>query len=97
MFTRGEDVEVYALRKRGWSYAAIARHVGRDWRTVKGYVEGDREPGVRRRLTPDPLERFVPYLRARFVEDPHVWASTARSLVPALRAPGPPAWAAPAL
>lgn len=75
MLTRGEDVEVHALRKRGWSYAAIARHVGRDWRTIKGYVDGDREPGVRRRLAPDPLERFVPYVRARFVEDPHVWAS----------------------
>jgi transposase len=37
-------------------------------------LEG-REPGVRRRPGPDPLERFVPYLRARFAEDPHVWAS----------------------
>jgi hypothetical protein len=75
MLTRGEDVEVYALRKRGWSYAAIARHLDRDWRTIKGYIDGDREPGVRRRLAPDPLERFVPYLQARFVDDPHVWAS----------------------
>ena len=27
-----------ALNKREWSYAAIARHVGRDWRTVKAYL-----------------------------------------------------------
>jgi transposase len=74
MLTRGEDVEVHALRKRGWSYVAIGRHVGCDWRTVKAYLEG-REPGVRRRVEPDPLERFVPYLRARFADDPHVWAS----------------------
>ena len=74
MLTQGEDVEVQALRKRGWSYVAIARHIGCDWRTVKAYVEG-REPGVRRRSEPDPLERFAPYLRARFAEDPHVWGS----------------------
>ena len=74
MLTQGEDVEVQALRKRGWSYVAIGRHIGHDWRTVKAYLEG-REPGVRRRAEPDALERFVPYLRARFVDDPHVWAS----------------------
>ncbi len=74
MLTQGEDVEVQALRKRGWSYVAIARHIGCDWRTVKAYVEG-RQPGIRRRTEPDPLERFVPYLRARFGDDPHVWAS----------------------
>ena len=74
MLTQGDDVEVHALRKRGWSYVAIGRHIGRDWRTVKAYLEG-RQPGVRRRGEPDPLARFVPYLRARFGDDPHVWAS----------------------
>jgi transposase len=76
MITQGEDVEINALRKRGWSYAAIGRHIGRDWRTVKDYLEDKRQPGVRRRPGPDALERFVPYLSARFVDDPHVWAST---------------------
>jgi hypothetical protein len=74
MLTQGEDVEVHSLRKRGWSYVAIGRHIGCDWRTVKAYLEG-REPGVRRRAGPDRLERFVPYLKARFADDPHVWAS----------------------
>ena len=75
MLTHGEDVEAHALRKRGWSYSAIARHLGRDRRTVKAYLEGERAPGERRRAEPSPLERFVPYLKARFAEDPHVWAS----------------------
>jgi transposase len=75
MITQGEDVEISALRKRGWSYVAIGRHIGRDWRTVKDYLEGKKEPGVRR-AGPSPLERFVPYLAARFADDPHVWAST---------------------
>jgi transposase len=75
MISVGEDVEAHALRKRGWSISAIARHLGRDRKTVRDYVEGRREPGVRRRPGPDPLERFGPYLAARFAEDPHVWAS----------------------
>lgn len=74
MLTQGEDVEVHALKKRGWSYAAIARHIDCDWRTVKAYLEG-RQPGTRRRSEPDPLEPFVAYLTARFADDAHVWAS----------------------
>ena len=75
MMSTGEDVEAAALRKRGWTISAIARHLGRDRKTVRAYLEGKRTPGVRRRSSPDPLERFVPYLRARFADDPHVWAS----------------------
>jgi transposase len=75
MLSTGEDVEAHALRKRGWSISAIARHLGHDRKTVRDYLEGKRQPGVRRRPGPDPLERFWPYLRARFVDDPHVWAS----------------------
>jgi transposase len=95
MITQGEDVEINALRKRGWSYAAIGRHIGRDWRTVKDYLEDKRQPGVRRRPGPGPLERFVPYLSAHFVDDPHVWASTRdrarlRMQLPVLRPPAAP-------
>ncbi|MGH9064142.1 MAG: Mu transposase domain-containing protein, partial [Acidimicrobiales bacterium] len=72
--------------KRGWSYSAIARHIGHDRRTVKAYLEG-REPGARGRPGPDPLEQFVPYLRARFVDDPHVWASALFDEVVALGYP----------
>ena len=75
MLSTGEDVEAHALRKRGWSISAIARHLGRDRKTVRDYLEGRRQPGVRRRPGPDPLQRFVPYLTARFADDPHVWAS----------------------
>ena len=55
MFSTGEDVEAHALRKRGWSISAIARHLGRDRKTVRDYLEGRRQPGVRRRPGPDPL------------------------------------------
>ena len=38
MLTWEDDVEVHALRKRGWSISAIARHTGFDRKTVR-YAE----------------------------------------------------------
>jgi transposase len=75
MLTHGEDVEAHALKQRGWTISAIARHLGRDRKTVRAYINGTRVPGGRARSAPDPLEPFGDYLRARFVDDPHVWAS----------------------
>ena len=76
MLTWEDDVEVHALRKRGWSISAIARHTGRDRKTVRNYLSGERTPGVRARPSPDPFEPFVDYVTARLVEDPHLWART---------------------
>ena len=73
MLTQGEDVEVQALARRGWSISAIARHIDRDRKTVRAYLRGERQPGVRRRSVPDPLGPFIPYLAARFSDDPHLW------------------------
>src|SRR5438105_11020111 len=75
MLTQGEDVEAHALRRRGWSVSAIARHLGRDRETVRAYLRGERQPGVRASAAPDPLAAFVPYLAARFADDPHLWAT----------------------
>jgi len=76
MLTWEDDVEVHALRKRGWSISAIARHTGFDRKTVRKYLGGDGKPGVRARPDPDPFERFVDYVTARLTEDPHLWART---------------------
>ena len=75
MLTQGEDVEVHALARRGWSVSAIARHLGRDRKTVRGYLQGKRRPGARASVAPDPLAPFAAYLAARFADDPHLWAS----------------------
>lgn len=75
MFSRSQDVEVHALFKRGWSISAIARHLECDRKTVRSYLNGERVAGVRRSLAPDPLLPFVGYLKARFVDDPHLWES----------------------
>jgi transposase len=75
MFTGNEDMEATALREQGWSISAIARHLGRDRRTIRDHLNGTHVVGERRRSEPDGLEPFVPYLRERLGEDPHVWAT----------------------
>ena len=75
MFSVGEDVEADALFKRGWTVSAIARHLGRDRKTVRSYLSGKQAPGVRRPARPDALADYSCYVAARFVDDPHLWAS----------------------
>ncbi|MCD2191101.1 Mu transposase domain-containing protein [Actinomycetospora soli] len=69
-------MEVHALRERGWSISAIARHVGHDRKTVRAYLEGRRVPEQRVRREPTVAEPFLEYCRLRLAEDPHLWAST---------------------
>jgi len=71
MLTQEDDVEIHALRARGWSVSAIARHTGRDRKTVRRYLAGqgglqNREPA------PSCVEPFRGYIAARFDEDPHL-------------------------
>ncbi len=68
-------MEVHALAKRGWSISAIARHLDVDRKTVRAYLAGEREPGVRRSSKPDQLAPFAVYVKARFADDPHLWAT----------------------
>ncbi len=75
MLTQGETVEAHALRTQGWTISAIARHLGRDRKTVRNYLNGVTEPGVRHREV-DPFDQYVEYVTARLVEDPHLWAQT---------------------
>ena len=73
MLTQEDDVEIHALHARGWKVSAIARHTGRDRKTVAKYIKGGvavREPAA------SCLEPFVGYIEARMVEDPHLPAVT---------------------
>ena len=76
MLTWEDDLELHALRKRGWTITAIANHAKLDRKTVRKYLAGDGTPGVRARSGPDPFEPFADYVTARLVEDPHLWART---------------------
>ena len=74
MLPQEERVELHALRKRGWTITAIARHLGRDRKTIRAHLRGERTPG-RRRGGPDLFLKFEPYLRQRLRDDPHVWGT----------------------
>lgn len=74
MLTREDDVEATALRKRGWSISAIARHLGRDRKTVRRHLNNEHEAGER--VRPDDwFAAFVPYIEARFEDDKHLWST----------------------
>lgn len=81
-------MEAQALRARGWSIAAIARHLERDPKTIRSYLSGERTPGVRHRSVPDPFDPFVAYVAQRLADDPHLWATTLYDEVAGLGYPG---------
>ena len=76
MLTREEDIDAHALRRQGWTISAIARHLNRDRKTIRAYLDGGRVAGDRKPAEDDPFEPFVDYVRARLSEDPHLWAVT---------------------
>ncbi len=73
MLTREDEVEIVALHHRGWSISAIARHTGRDRKTVRAWLRGERDR--ERRRAPGPLEPYRAYVAQRLGDDPHLEAS----------------------
>ena len=65
MLTQEEDIDAHALRKQGWSITAIANHLGRDRKTIRAYLNGERVAGVRASSSPDPFEPYAAYCRER--------------------------------
>ena len=84
MLTEEEDVEIHALAKRGWTVSEIARHTGRDRKTIRAYLSGEHQPGVRAATEPDPFDRVEAYVRQRLVDDHGLWATTLFDEVTAL-------------
>src|SRR5436305_14591794 len=68
-------VEAKALRARGWTISAIARHLEINRRTVRRYLSDEATPGVRRPAGPDGFDPFAEYAGIRLADDPHLWAS----------------------
>jgi transposase len=72
MLSWEEFVELRNLHERGWSISAIARHLGKDRKTVRRYLaDPDARPGVRKaadRL----LDPYAAYIGARLEDNPHL-------------------------
>jgi hypothetical protein len=45
MITREEGIDAHALHRQGWTISAIACHLGRDRKTIRAYLHGEREAG----------------------------------------------------
>jgi transposase len=60
MLTQEDDVEIHALKARGWSVSASGRHTGRDRKTIRKYLAGEGA-GQNRRPAASCL---APYRRA---------------------------------
>lgn len=84
MLTQEEDVEIHAFKKQGWTISEIARHTGRDRKTIRAYLSGARQPGVRMAVEPDPFDLIEAYVRQRLSDDHGVWATTLFDEVEAL-------------
>ncbi|MFC9330837.1 IS21 family transposase [Kitasatospora sp. NPDC057015] len=87
MLTREEYLEAQAMRGQGRSIAAIARHLGRDRKTVRSYLGGQRIAGVRRPQR-DEFLRFLPHCHQRLADDPHLPATVLFDEVVQLGYPG---------
>jgi transposase len=75
MLTQEDDVEIHALASRGWSISAIARHTGRDRKTVRAYLAGEGGAQTTQEERPSCLDPYRPYIAVRFEDDPHLLVS----------------------
>jgi transposase len=61
MLTWEEDVQAHALRRQGWTISSIARHLGRDRKTIRAFLRGERTPGGAGAPRARPLRGFADY------------------------------------
>lgn len=75
MLSERSSVDIHALHRQGMTISEIARRTDHDRKTIRAYLNGQRQPGVRAQA-PDSFDEFVDYVTARLTEDPHLWAQT---------------------
>jgi len=75
VFSEEEFMDAKTLHRQGVSYSEIARRLGRDWRTVKRYVEADAQPCYRRGPSASMLDPFKPLIDAWLAKEPALLAT----------------------
>ena len=75
MISEEELMDARALARRGYTYAEIGRLLGRDWRTVKRYLETGAQPVYQRRRMPSKLDEFKPLIDQWLAAEPRLRAT----------------------
>jgi transposase len=70
-----ELMDIKALHRQGYTYAEIGRLTGRDWRTVKRYIEEGAHPVYRRGPVPSKLDAFKPIIDGWMAKEPRLQAT----------------------
>jgi transposase len=75
LISEEELMDVRALARQGYTYAEIGRLLGRDWRTVKRYLQTGEQPVYRRRRMPSMLDEFKPLIDQWLAATPRLLAT----------------------
>jgi transposase len=70
-----ELMDIRALSRQGYTYAEIGRLVGRDWRTVKRYLEHGAQPVYRRKRMASKLDPFKALIDQWLAAQPRLLAT----------------------
>lgn len=88
MLSWEEFVQARNLKERGWSISAMARHLGKDRKTISRYLNDPEAAPGRRAPVPKLTDPYDRYLQARLEDNEHVDATVLLREIRALRYQG---------